>query len=641
MAGPDRLSADEAKVEILAKLRLGWTVRKCMEQVGKSEKTWEYYLRSDSVFKETVTQIRRRLADGETTIPNFQQFSEQFFGMRLFSHQLQWLDLLDGKAPRNLHPAQTYEQNDPDMILVNTPPDHAKTMTISTNYVTYRIVEDPNIRVLVISATATQANKILSAIKDRLSSKTRMFEELKEAFAPSDGYDGNGAMWRQNMIYVNPDLRTRGEKDPTVQALGIGQHIYGARADLIILDDCVDIDNAHEYEKQIEWIQTIVRSRLEPYSGKLVIVGTRLKAQDLYEEIRKPQHYTDGQSPWTYLTQPAVLEPADDPADWVVIWPKTNVKPPGKHSPEPDENGLFPRWPGNTLARIRSGMSSDRWARVYMQAQISESMTFTPAMVSGCTNESRVPGIMVPGQRGHRPDGMLGLYVIAGLDPAPTNYTAAVVLGVDRQSGRRYLLDVWNKHGALPREIRELVQAWTTRYGILEWRIEDNGLNKYIAQDEEILKWCRSRGTGVFGHLTNQNKWDSQFGVATMANMFLGSEQGINMLELPSRRNHAGMMALVEQLVSWYPTQGQNKMPTQDCVMALWFAELRARHIADELDGTTHLSSPYRSSIESEQQVTIDIDAFLARQHTEGPGVTDFNDWLKADRQHQGSGRWW
>jgi hypothetical protein len=37
------------------------------------------------------------------------------------------------------------------------------------------------------------------------------------------------------MIYLGTG-RDSGEKDPTVQALGFGSQIYGARADLIIVE---------------------------------------------------------------------------------------------------------------------------------------------------------------------------------------------------------------------------------------------------------------------------------------------------------------------------------------------------------------------------------------------------------------------
>lgn len=634
------LTADEAKKEILEGLKKGWTIVRCMEHVGKSYKSFEYYCRSDDNFRREQLRIRGMLNKADRpTVPNFPQFSEKYFGMKLFRHQLQWIDLIEGRKPRDLHPSQVYEPRDSEMLLINTPPFHAKSMTITVNYVTYRIVEDPNIRVLIISKTGTAANKFLSAIKDRLSSSTRLFQQLKDDFSPAEGYDGNGAVWRNNMIYVNPSLRDRGEKDPTVQALGIGQHIYGARADLIILDDCVDLDNAHEYEKQINWIQNIVDSRLEP-GGLMIAVGTRLAAQELYSELRNSLWYTDGDIPWTYLSQPAVLEFDEDPMNWVTLWPRTNVRPPGKLGNEPPgPDGMWAMWDGPRLSKIRGRRSAENWSRVYQQDQISETATFTVKMLEGCTDDSRVPGRMVAGERGHRPDGMSGLFVIAGLDPAPSNYTAAVVIGVDRATGRRYLLDVWNQHGATPSQVRELVKAWTIRYGILEWRIEDNGLNKYISQDEEILRWCRSRGVGVFPHTTNQNKWDPQFGVATMANLFYGHETGSNMIHLPNRKGHHGMQSLYEQLIAWYPTPSQTKMPTQDCVMALWFAELRARTITDEYDHTTHIESDMMSALDRENQVTIDMDDWLARSHSGGEFM-QLDDFFEKQRREQGMAVW-
>lgn len=539
--------------------------------------------------------------------------------MDMYNHQLQWLDMLNGEEPRNIHPSQVYEPAEPNALLINTPPDHAKSTTISVNYVTWRIVQDPDVRVIIVSATATQAKKFLSAIKDRLSAKNRMFEELKQDFAPLDGYDGNGATWRQDMIYVNPALRTRGAADPTVQAIGIGQHIYGARADLIIMDDCVDLDNAHEFPKQIEWIQSIVRSRIEPYSGKMVMVGTRLKAQDLYSEIRKPLYYSSGECPWTYLSQPAVLEMDEDPANWKVLWPKTNVRPVGTNPPPPDETGLYPRWPADTLVKIRNGISGERWNRVYMQAQISDTATFNINDIEGCTNGIRYPGPMVPGQRGHRPEGMAGLYVIAGLDPAAVNYTAAVVLGVDRQSGRRYLLDVFNKHGAIPNEVDAMMKAWTQRYGIMEWRIETNAFQASIVQNTDLQQWMRSRGVLLSSHITGKNKWDPQWGVATMSNLFRGHETDSAMIEFPSRKGHHGVQALIEELIAWYPTPSQAKAPRQDCVMAMWFAEIRARELVDELDSATHWESAWLSERDKEGQVTIDLDWWAARQHYETP----------------------
>jgi hypothetical protein len=528
------------------------------------------------------------------------------------------------------------------MYVCNTPPDHAKTHTISISYAVWRIVKNPNIRILIISKTQDLAKDILTAIKDRLDSRVPMFEELKRDFGPVEGYEANSAEWRQDRIRLNTDLLTSGEKDPTVQAKGIGQQIYGKRADLIIMDDCIDGTNVHEFEKQIRWTHKEVQSRLVD-GGTLLIIGTRMASQDFYREIMQGHRYPRGVAPYTLLTQPAVLELDEDPNEWVTLWPKSNNPPDMadqfEFAPEKDEDGLYTRFDGPYMQELKDSMTPTEWAMVYMQQQVDENSTFTLDMINGCTDELRIPGVMVAGQRGHRADGMSGLFVIAGLDPAPSNYTAAVVVGVDRSTGRRYLLDVWNQHGAQPSQIRALIKAWTVRYNVMEWRIEENGLNNYISQDEEILRWCRSRGVGVFGHLTNRNKWDPQFGVATMANLFMGYENGGNMIQLPARRNHPGVQALVEQLITWYPTPSMTKMPTQDCVMALWFVELRARTITDEYDHTTHMESDMMSEFDRENQVTVDMDDWLARSHGGGDYMM-LDDWFEKNKQEMDMGRW-
>jgi len=617
-------TADKQRI-LLEKLAAGWSVERACEFVGISVKTYEYW-RSGSKgaggamnaqqFRDAAERIRSKQS-GEhfSEVPDFETFSKVYMGNRLFDHHQQWLDLLEGRDPRNLHPSQTYIPGRKNLLLINTPPHHAKSEMFCQNYVTWRIVQDPNIRVLLVSASADRAKKNLDGIKNRLDKDMLVYKQLKDDFAPAEGYNGNGARWQADMILVNPDIRPRNVSGhPTVQALGIRKKIYGARADLIILDDCADLDNAHEFPKQIEWIQSIIGSRLEPGTGKLIIVGTRLAAQDLYSEIRKPEWYVTGESPFTYLSQPAVLEMHDDPEDWVTLWPWTNVEPMGLDKVEPNEQGLYPMWNGPALAEKRNQMSAETWSRVYMQAQISQSTTFTQAEIDGCTNGGRLPGVIVPGFPGVRPEGMAGLYVVAGLDPAATNYTAMVVVGADLSTGRRYVLDVWNQHGALPAQTAAVMKEWTRRYGVNEWRIESNAYQASILQDEDLRTWMASRGVRMSAHTTGKNKWDTQWGVATMANLFKGHEQGHNAIELPSRRNHAGIQALVEQLVAWYPTPTMNKAPVQDCVMALWFCEIRCRELLDFQDGSAHWDAGWLSEREREEQVVINIDWYQASQ---------------------------
>ena len=151
-----------------------------------------------------------------------------------------------------MHEAMTYRPGEPDLVICNTPPEHAKSTTLTVNYTVWRIMQNPNIKVVIVSRTQTMAKKFLTQIKGILTHPR--YQKLHAAFGPVEGFDANSVSWREDMIYLSDDLRDSNAKDPTVQALGIRGQIYGARADLIIMDDCVDNTNAHEYEKQINWI---------------------------------------------------------------------------------------------------------------------------------------------------------------------------------------------------------------------------------------------------------------------------------------------------------------------------------------------------------------------------------------------------
>lgn len=68
-----------------------------------------------------------------------------------------------------MHPSMTYEPGEPDLLIANTPPEHAKSTTLTVNYVVWRILQDPNIKVIIVSRTQTMAKKFLTQIKGILT----------------------------------------------------------------------------------------------------------------------------------------------------------------------------------------------------------------------------------------------------------------------------------------------------------------------------------------------------------------------------------------------------------------------------------------------------------------------------------------
>lgn len=605
-AGQDLASV---KQDFLTQMQRGMNINQALEVIGRNRSTYERWRREDSEFLVAVERIKnleKISGPREREWISFPDFSEKYLDAKVFPHMTNVVDMLEGRDPTWTHPSMTFEKGERDLVMVNMPPEHAKTTSITINYVCYRICMDPNIRVILVSKTAEMAKKMLYAIKTRLTHPR--YDEMITAYAPMGGFDKNSEAWNQTMIYVSDDARDSGEKDPTVQALGIRGHIYGARADLIILDDTVDLTNAHEYDKQIDWLQSEVISRVSA-SGSMLVVGTRLAAKDLYSELRDPHRYPDEESPWSYLSMPAVLDFKDDPKDWVTLWPKSNQPEPGSKADtqEADEDGLYPKWDGSRLFQKRRRVSPRAWAMVYQQQQVSDDAIFNGDAIKASINGNRMAGPIPKGMVNCRPQGMEGLVIVAGLDPATAGHTAAVVVGLDIKTQKRYILDIYNKPGITPEAMREMIKGWTDRYNISEWRIERNGFQGFLVHDRELNEFCSSRGSVIKPHFTGQNKHDADFGVASMTILWNGWEDGYELIELPSTHGQESAKQLIEQLVTWHP--GAPKNQKTDIVMALWFAELACRDRVTLASNYTrsHVNNAFLTPWDRSQQTTVSL----------------------------------
>lgn len=591
----------QAKRELVDLVRLGRKIDAALDEVGRTRSTYDRWRRLDPDFASLMDETRTGIKEGRKGVPPFPEFCQLYLKQPLFWHQLQWFDMLEGREPRNLHPNQIYEKGDPSYLLVNTPPEHAKTTTISINYCVWRICNDPNVRIILVSKTDKMAQEWLYAIKSRLTHPR--FATLQMAFGPPGGWRADADVWTASRVYLGRDST---EKDPTVQTLGIGGQIYGARADLIVLDDCVVLSNAHQYESQIRWLQQEVLTRLHP-TGRLLVVGTRVDSIDLYKALRDPDRYPSGESPWTYLAQPAVLEYADNSKDWLTLWPY-NSEPWQGSGEKKNKDGLYPRWDGPHMSRRRGTLAPRTWSMAYQQQDVSEDAVFDPVRVRAAVNGMRHPGRLRPDLPGCS-RGMTGLYVIGSMDPAMVGDTGVIVYGVDRNERKRYVLDARLKTAATPAWIRQIIKELTDLYGIHEWRIEKNAFQQFLTQDPEINDWLANQGVRLSEHHTGRNKWDVGFGVASMAGLF-----DFNLIELPSSSKSEPVKQLVEQLITWAP---ETKSKT-DMVMALWFAEIRAREVVTmaSLEGgpNSHVDNRFLSRRGRARQVTINLNDLAAQK---------------------------
>jgi len=614
---PNVIASAEAKLKVLALVAEGHSVPNAMRQVGMKPDTVRIWLVRDKNFAEKLEQAQidaksnsiKSLGIAKDEI-QFAQFSEMFLGSKIFPHHQDWVDLLEGKEPSWMHPSIVYEPAQNNRILINVPPEHAKSTVITVNYSTYRIALNPNIRIIIVSKTLYKAREFVYSIKQRLSHPQYM--KLQTTYGPEGGWKQDADTWRVDTVYLGSDARNSSEKDPTIQALGMGGQIYGARADLIILDDCITTANAHEHEKQINWLQKEVITRLGK-NGKLLVVGTRIAPSDFYKELRDTKYWSSGKSPFTYLGMPAVLKYGSKPEDWETLWPQSD-QPWDGDDIEPDENGLYPKWDGPTLYSRRGEVTPYTWALVYQQEDVMEDSIFPPDLIQGSINGMRKRGPLRPGAAGH--PNQVEPYTIVGFDPAMGAGRAAfVAMSFNRIDGKIYILDCLDMAEPTPQKIRAAIEEFVEKYRPQELRVEINAHQKAYALDSDLQQWLSIYGCRLNAHFTGKNKWDTTFGVAGMSTLFgttfNGKHQKNNLIELPSTEGSEGLKALVQQLITWRPeTRGKT-----DCVMALWFGIIRCREFMQQNSSVQRYAhNRWATRAQASRRYTVNIDEMVSEQ---------------------------
>lgn len=595
------LPVAEAKSKVIELIQQGFKVEEACRAVNRSTETYRDWRKNDPEFKAAIDSIRLAKSEtqqqGRPEVPDFDVFCRDWLKQPLFPHQLRMWDVIEGREPRDIHESMTYETGYLNRVLINVPPEHAKTTTFTVNYVVWLIHKNPDIRVVLVSKGLKLAQDFLYEIKLKLTSP--LYREMHLRFAPEGGWKDPDGSWSSDRIYVKGKNESGIQKDPTVQAMGLKGQIYGRRADLVILDDIIDSKNCREVDFQLRLINRDIDSRLpsdQEGGGLLLVLGTRVAPMDIYRTLTDIED-GDGRRVWTYFRMPAVLSYGDgDSSTWETLWPE--------------------KWSGTSLSRRRIDAG---WNLYYQQLDVDDDMTFKAEAVNASINNGRFPGPLT--DEAHmrtRKDGMRGLYVVAGLDPAATGNTAIIVAALDRESEKRYILDGWNKPNATAEDIIRQFKHFTDLYLLNEWVIEKNAVQRFIAQLPELVDFARARGCRITEHYTTSNKRDADWGVQTMAPLFDSCvtyddqlkryrPTKTGLIELPSTRQNQWVNDLVQQLTIWQPEGMAQKVKT-DLVMALWFTHIAFSTILGrKRNKITHLKSAFLTPAARKRQGVINL----------------------------------
>lgn len=177
------------------------------------------------------------------------------------------------------------------------PRDHGKTEVYCIDGPLRQICNDPNIRILIVQKTATEAEKVVSVIKTELEEN----KDLRRDYAPlwkelvgvpdivnkAGMVDDKTGAWQKRRIYCK---RTRRGKDPTIEGVGVLGAVTGGHFDIILGDDILDDENTKSEERReaiINWFFGTILQLREPHT-KVVLSGTlKTILRNLYSVIQE------------------------------------------------------------------------------------------------------------------------------------------------------------------------------------------------------------------------------------------------------------------------------------------------------------------------------------------------------------------
>lgn len=151
-----------------------------------------------------------------------------------------------------------------------------KSTIYTVAYPLWKLVHNPNERILIANATSDNAEAFLREITTHLIRNDR----FKEVFGKLVNANASKV---SSVTVLN---RTSFNKEPSVSTVGVLGNLVSAHYSTIICDDlCNDKDRESESirEKKKKWFQDLM-SVLDP-DGEIIVVGTRWHFNDLYKYI--------------------------------------------------------------------------------------------------------------------------------------------------------------------------------------------------------------------------------------------------------------------------------------------------------------------------------------------------------------------
>ena len=313
------------------------------------------------------------------------------------------------------------------MLLV--PPRHGKSELASRRFPAWYLGRHPGCHFISASASATLAEEFGRDVRNLIAGPdyAEIFDTRLAEDATARG-------------------RWRTQEGGSYFAVGVGGHLYGRGADVLLIDDpfgsIADARSEPGRKAVHSWYSGTAYNRLEK-GGRVVVISHRLHQDDLCGYLLAQQ--AAGGDRWTVIELKAVSDGG------AALWPE--------------------RFDINTLDRIKANTTAQEWLALYCQTPTAETGSYFK-------DEWLKPVIDEP------PRSTLNVY--GGSDYAVTadggDFTCHVVVGLDHRN-RMFLLDLWREQASSHVWIEvfcDLVKKWRPSFWAEEKTQITSGLDPFI-----------------------------------------------------------------------------------------------------------------------------------------------------------------
>lgn len=426
-------------------------------------------------------------------------------------------------------------------------PESGKTQQLAIGRILWLLGQDVRRRYAVLSATQSQAKKIVRTAQQHVLENVTLHEVWPNL--------RRGNLWTDTSMEIE---RPGGIKDPSLQAFSPeGGSMQGSRLDGLVIDDVLTENNtrtSYQRSKIEDWIRASAFSRLAR-GGWIVFLTNAWHPQDMAHALEKQG--------WHSVRCPVVGECGE--LAWAERWPtdriehvRTKVLGPLEFSrqmlcqPRDESTARFQREWIEKCLELGEGFQCYRSLADILHAdpELAAEMQLTQELVDA----------------GGLPDGYM---TITGVDLAVSRRVAADKTSLFTlllwPSGVRQVLEVQAGQWTGPEIIDRVISAHERFRSIAV--VENN------AAQDFLLQWARERAPGlrVRAFTTGRNKLSPEYGVESLA-AELAAGRWVIPCQPGSKRTARQVGYWIEEMLSYDP-----QAHTGDRLMASWIAREAAR----------------------------------------------------------------